>query len=158
LIASFNGFNLRIQERMPAIAAGTCHAFSGGTHVYTNELQKLSTLLEGVEHLLAGTTLQERWSVVALLQVSVLSETTAQLTAAVRQTREALATVGKEPDTPGSPNVPAVMYLTEREVSQQLHLSLGLLRKWRITGKGPRFIKVGRLVRYSRGDVEAFLQ
>ena len=69
-------------------------------HVYTNELHKLSTLLERVEHVLAGTTVQERWSVIALLQVSVLSETTAQLTAAVRQTREALATVGKEPDTP----------------------------------------------------------
>jgi hypothetical protein len=127
-------------------------------HVYTNELHKLSTLLERVEHVLAGTTVQERYSVIALLQVSVLSDTTAQLTAAVRQTREALAMVGKEPDTPGSPNVPAFMYLTEREVSQQLHLSLGLLRKWRITGKGPRFIKVGRLVRYSRRDVEAFLQ
>jgi hypothetical protein len=54
--------------------------------VYTNELHKLSTLLERVEHVLAGTTVQERWSVIALLQVSVLSETTAQLTAAVRQT------------------------------------------------------------------------
>jgi excisionase family DNA binding protein len=30
--------------------------------------------------------------------------------------------------------------------------------KWRAKAKGPPFIKVGRLVRYRRSDVEAWLQ
>ena len=32
------------------------------------------------------------------------------------------------------------------------------LEKWRITGQGPIFIKVGRLVRYARSDLDAWLE
>jgi len=31
------------------------------------------------------------------------------------------------------------------------------LRKWRMTGAGPRFVRLGRAVRYRKATVEAFL-
>ncbi|MGN6670654.1 MAG: helix-turn-helix transcriptional regulator [Candidatus Nucleicultricaceae bacterium] len=40
------------------------------------------------------------------------------------------------------------MYLTEKQVSELLQISLSTLRKWRVLGKGPKYIKIGRLVRY----------
>ena len=36
-------------------------------------------------------------------------------------------------------------------------ISPACARKWRLLGKGPKFIKVGNLVRYRRGDVQAWL-
>jgi hypothetical protein len=34
---------------------------------------------------------------------------------------------------------------------------LGTVRRWRLVGGGPPFIKIGNLVRYRRTDVEAWL-
>jgi hypothetical protein len=47
--------------------------------------------------------------------------------------------------------------LTEREVSDHLHVSLASLRRWRLEQRGPRFIKVGSLVRYRLEDLELWL-
>jgi hypothetical protein len=47
--------------------------------------------------------------------------------------------------------------LTETEVSKQLRVSLAALRKWRVMRRGPRFVKIGSLVRYRPGDVEDWL-
>ena len=47
--------------------------------------------------------------------------------------------------------------LTETEVSKQLHVSLAALRKWRVMHRGPRFVKIGSLVRYRPRDVEDWL-
>jgi hypothetical protein len=47
--------------------------------------------------------------------------------------------------------------LTERDISKQLRVSLGSLRRWRMVRQGPPFIKVGLLVRYKPEDVEAWL-
>jgi predicted DNA-binding transcriptional regulator AlpA len=38
--------------------------------------------------------------------------------------------------------------LTEAEVAEKLRVSLACLRRWRLEKRGPRFIKVGVLVRY----------
>jgi len=43
-------------------------------------------------------------------------------------------------------------------VSDFLKVPEGTLANWRYQGKGPRFIKVGRHVRYRRSDVEAWLE
>ena len=32
------------------------------------------------------------------------------------------------------------------------------LQRWRVEGVGPKWIKVGRLVRYRRSDLEAYLE
>lgn len=48
--------------------------------------------------------------------------------------------------------------LTEREVAEQLGLSVATLRAWRHRGKGPRFLRLGRSVRYLPLDVEEFVR
>ena len=47
--------------------------------------------------------------------------------------------------------------LNERETSQLLGCSVAALRKWRLLGKGPRYHKIGRLVRYAQADLLDFL-
>lgn len=46
---------------------------------------------------------------------------------------------------------------TETQVSEILQVNLACLRRWRLRGEGPRYIKVGPLVRYRPGDVDEWL-
>lgn len=48
--------------------------------------------------------------------------------------------------------------MTEHEVAEQLAIKVATLRKWRVTGNGPTFIKLGSAVRYLPSDVELFLE
>lgn len=43
-------------------------------------------------------------------------------------------------------------------VAAYLDVPIATVRKWRYEGTGPRGIKVGRLVRYRREDVDAWLE
>jgi predicted DNA-binding transcriptional regulator AlpA len=47
--------------------------------------------------------------------------------------------------------------LTEQELAKQLSVSLASVRRWRINGRGPLFVKVGVSVRYRPEDIEAWL-
>lgn len=47
--------------------------------------------------------------------------------------------------------------LKSEEAGQFLALSPGWLAKLRMTGGGPRFIKLGRRVRYARSDLDAWI-
>lgn len=47
--------------------------------------------------------------------------------------------------------------LTEREVDQEYDLKVPYLRRARLERRGPRFLKIGKMVRYRRADIEAFL-
>jgi excisionase family DNA binding protein len=55
--------------------------------------------------------------------------------------------------TQGTPHA-----LTEREVADRLGLSVATLRAWRHRGKGPRFLRLGRSVRYLPADVDDFVR
>lgn len=46
--------------------------------------------------------------------------------------------------------------LTDVEVATRLGVSRFTLRAWRRRGTGPRFLKLGRAVRYRPEDVDAF--
>lgn len=48
--------------------------------------------------------------------------------------------------------------LTEREVSDLLGLSVATLRAWRHRGQGPRFLRLGRAVRYLPADLDDFVR
>ena len=48
--------------------------------------------------------------------------------------------------------------LTEREVADMLGLSVATLRAWRHRGRGPRFLRLGRSVRYLPSDVSDFVR
>ena len=55
-------------------------------------------------------------------------------------------------------NHPASEFLDEKALCALLAISSVTATKWRAKAKGPPFIKVGRLVRYRRSDVEAWLR
>ena len=46
--------------------------------------------------------------------------------------------------------------LTTAEVAERLRVSTSFLAKARVTGLGPRFIKIGRSCRYRLTDVESY--
>jgi len=48
--------------------------------------------------------------------------------------------------------------LDEGALSALLGVSRSTLQMWRYASRGPRYLKIGRLVRYRRVDVEAFLK
>jgi excisionase family DNA binding protein len=47
--------------------------------------------------------------------------------------------------------------LTEPEVGERLRVSLACLRRWRLERRGPRFIKVGSLVRYPADELDRWI-
>ena len=46
--------------------------------------------------------------------------------------------------------------LTEKEASALYKVSLGFLRKMRLIGGGPPYLKIGRMVRYRPADLQGF--
>ena len=48
-------------------------------------------------------------------------------------------------------------FLTEREVSKRLNVSIATLRRWRLEKRGPTFVKVGSLVRYRPEDLDSWV-
>jgi excisionase family DNA binding protein len=47
--------------------------------------------------------------------------------------------------------------LTELEVAERLRVSLACLRRWRLERRGPRFLKVGSLVRYPAEELDRWI-
>jgi predicted DNA-binding transcriptional regulator AlpA len=50
-----------------------------------------------------------------------------------------------------------VEVLNERQVQQIYGFTIPYLRRARRERRGPRFLKLGKLVRYRRSDIESFL-
>ena len=48
--------------------------------------------------------------------------------------------------------------LTTKELSKKLHLAPYTLFLLRQSGKGPKFIKLGRIIRYRSEDVDAWME
>lgn len=47
--------------------------------------------------------------------------------------------------------------IDEVELAERLGISRSTLQSWRYAGRGPRYMKLGRLIRYRNVDVDAFL-
>jgi len=47
--------------------------------------------------------------------------------------------------------------MTEIDAALFLGLSVRTLQQWRVSGGGPRYTKLGRAVRYSPSDINAFV-
>ncbi len=47
--------------------------------------------------------------------------------------------------------------LTENEVSTCLKVSLACLRRWRLVGEGPPYVKVNNMVRYREADISSWV-
>ena len=54
------------------------------------------------------------------------------------------------------PERPTMSYLTQVELAVRWRISPRTLERWRWAGDGPRFIKIGGLVRYRFEDIEGF--
>lgn len=48
--------------------------------------------------------------------------------------------------------------VTERDASECLGVSVRTLQKWRLQGDSPRFVKLGRAVRYDGKDLEEYIE
>lgn len=48
--------------------------------------------------------------------------------------------------------------IDEPTLASRLGVSRSTLQSWRYTGRGPRFIKLGRMVRYRSADIDAYLR
>ena len=48
--------------------------------------------------------------------------------------------------------------LSTKEAGKYLGLSTSTLNKWRCFGTGPRFVKLGRAVRYRKAELDEYLK
>jgi predicted DNA-binding transcriptional regulator AlpA len=48
-------------------------------------------------------------------------------------------------------------FLTTKEAARFIGMKQGTLEVWRVQGRGPRFFKIGRAVRYTEDVLETFL-
>jgi predicted DNA-binding transcriptional regulator AlpA len=52
----------------------------------------------------------------------------------------------------------AVKLFNEAETAQALRVTRAALRRWRLERRGPRFVKLGRLVRYDEAELAEFVR
>jgi excisionase family DNA binding protein len=55
-------------------------------------------------------------------------------------------------------NHAAADLIDEPALATRLGVSRSTLQSWRYAGRGPRFIKLGRMIRYRNSDVDAYLR
>ncbi len=55
-------------------------------------------------------------------------------------------------------NASPEVLLTEKHVAHLLGVKMTTLQMWRHQGRGPSFVRVGRLVRYQPTDVRLFIE
>jgi predicted DNA-binding transcriptional regulator AlpA len=48
--------------------------------------------------------------------------------------------------------------LNEYDLARITGLSVASVRRWRLLRQGPKYLKIGAAVRYTRGDVSAWLE
>ncbi len=65
---------------------------------------------------------------------------------------------GPENSNIADTNQPVSRFMDEKQLCAELGISSVTATKWRAKVEGPPFIKIGRLVRYQRTDVELWLQ
>ena len=52
---------------------------------------------------------------------------------------------------------PSNVALTEGQVADRRGISAAVLRAWRLNGKGPRFCRFGRAIRYRESDIDLYM-
>lgn len=54
-------------------------------------------------------------------------------------------------------NVAPILLFT-RDAARMLHLSERTMEDWRLKGRGPRYVRVGRSVRYRLADILTYIE
>jgi predicted DNA-binding transcriptional regulator AlpA len=74
----------------------------------------------------------------------------------------AIMSASNENDPPNltiaQPLATAEELIDEPTLATRLGVSRSTLQSWRYGGRGPRFIKLGRMIRYRTADIEAYLR
>ena len=70
----------------------------------------------------------------------------------IKSLERKVAKMSRPPDERQSKQI----YFNEKDVAKRLGLSVKTLQNWRTKGIGPRWIKIGRSVRYRLRDIIAF--
>jgi len=52
---------------------------------------------------------------------------------------------------------PEMQVLREKEAAQRMGVSVAALRRWRLEGRGPQFVKMERCVGYLLADIQSYL-
>lgn len=66
---------------------------------------------------------------------------------------------GGDPPRPKPTSPLGVVLFTERQAAKALRVSERTLQKWRLNGKGPKYLRMeGRAIRYRRSDLLRFIQ
>ena len=73
------------------------------------------------------------------------------------ESRAPTSTTIQEPFQDGGEHQMTGMLLTESEVADRLRVSLACLRRWRLERRGPRFLKVGSIVRYPAEELKHWI-
>ncbi len=48
--------------------------------------------------------------------------------------------------------------LNEEQAAERLGVKVKTMQQWRHFGRGPKYVKVGRLVKYQPADIEAYIK
>lgn len=59
---------------------------------------------------------------------------------------------------PGPEDLPRGALLAPAAAASHIGVEVSTLKAWRYRGEGPAFLKVGRLVRYTAGDLRDWIQ
>jgi excisionase family DNA binding protein len=51
-----------------------------------------------------------------------------------------------------------MILLTEQQAAERLTVAVKTLQAWRVRGGGPKFVKLGRSVRYTEQDLEEYVR
>lgn len=62
-----------------------------------------------------------------------------------------------QPATPQSGPAQTIIFTT-RQAALYLGLSISTLNKWRCYGTGPKYLKLGRAVRYRQEELDCYLE
>lgn len=54
-------------------------------------------------------------------------------------------------------NLPSYPLIDEHALARRISVSIHTVRQWRVQGRGPEYVKIGRCVRYKESAVEEFL-
>lgn len=75
------------------------------------------------------------------------------------QTKNEINELGNNfPQHPSSRLLRLEEYLNETQLAEHWQVSKKLIQKMRYNGSGPRFVKIGHLVRYARNEIIKFEQ
>jgi len=54
--------------------------------------------------------------------------------------------------------LPSKKLMTVKDAAIYLNLSTSTLNKWRVSGNGPAFLKLGRVIRYREEDLRSYIE